>query len=203
MGFFDQDRHDGVCEIRWHGRGGQGAITSAQYMAHAAYLAGFKGVTSAPSFGAERRGAPVTASTRLSMEPLRTFSQVEHPDLVVVLDESLLEVGGATVGLKEGGWLIVNSLRDPETIAPGGHFSVATADASGAAEDAGLVVAGTLMVNTAMLGAVAQATGLMSLEEVRTALHDKFPAATAERNYAAAVFTHHRTRVAACVPQGV
>lgn len=186
-----------MCEIRWHGRGGQGAITSAQYMAQAAHLAGFKGVTSAPSFGAERRGAPVTASTRLSMSPLRTFCQVEHPDLVVVLDESLLEVGGATVGLKEGGWLIVNSPRSPESISDGGRYHVATADASGAAEDAGLVVAGTVMVNTAMLGAVAHATGLMSLEAVRVTLHDRYPAETAERNYAAALFTHERTRFAA------
>ncbi len=196
MGAFDLSKREGICEIRWHGRGGQGAITSAQYLAHAAHLAGFKGVTSAPSFGAERRGAPVTASTRLSMEPLRSFSQVEHPDLVVVLDESLLEVGGATIGLKEGGWLIVNSPRSPESIVPDGRFSVATADASGAAGEAGLIVAGTVMVNTAMLGAVAHATGLMSLEEVRTALHDKYSADTAERNYAAALFTHQRTRLA-------
>ena len=79
-------------EIRWHGRGGQGAISSAQILAQAAYCAKFRGVTSAPSFGAERRGAPVTASTRLSPEPLRIFSQIEFPDIVIVLDDTLLTV---------------------------------------------------------------------------------------------------------------
>ena len=98
MGFFDLSSGVGLCEVRWHGRGGQGAITTAQYLAHAAYLSGFRGVTSAPSFGAERRGAPVTASSRLSHTPLRIFSQVECPDMVVVLDESLLEYGDAMAG---------------------------------------------------------------------------------------------------------
>src|SRR5512136_1805054 len=96
-------------EIRWHGRGGQGAVTSAKLFAMAAHGSGWEGVTSAPTFGAERRGAPVTASTRLDHEPIRVYSQVTEPDIAIVLDESLLEVGGATVGLRPGGILIVNT----------------------------------------------------------------------------------------------
>lgn len=195
MGFFDLTSRDGVCEVRWHGRGGQGAITTAQYLAQAAYLSGFKGVTSAPSFGAERRGAPVTASSRLSHQPLRMFSQVEFPDMVVVLDETLLEYADATAGLKEGGWLIVNTPRDPETIHGGGRFCVATADATAAAKEAGLIVSGTIMVNTAMLGAVARATGIVQLDSIQKTLAAKYPPKTAFKNFEAARLTYERTRL--------
>ncbi len=198
MGFFDLSSRDGVCEVRWHGRGGQGAITTAQYLAHAACLSGFQGVTSAPSFGAERRGAPVTASSRLSHTPLRMFSQVEFPDMVVVLDETLLEYGDAMAGLKEGGWLIVNTPRDPEAIECGGRFCVATADATSAAKEANLIVAGTIMVNTAMLGAVARATGIIALDNVQKTLAEKYKPRVADRNFEAARLTYERTRLLPC-----
>lgn len=198
MGFFDLSSRDGVCEVRWHGRGGQGAITTAQYLAQAAYLSGFKGVTSAPSFGAERRGAPVTASSRLSQHPLRMFSQVEFPDMVVVLDESLLECADAMGGLREGGWLIVNTPRDPEMIECGGRFSVATADATSAAKEAELIVSGTIMVNTAMLGAVARATGMIDLENIQKTLAEKYKPKVAGRNFEAARLTFERTRILPC-----
>ncbi len=195
MGFFDLSTRDGVCEVRWHGRGGQGAITTAQYLAQAAYLSGFEGVTSAPSFGAERRGAPVTASSRLSHHSLRMFSQVETPDMVVVLDETLLEYGNATAGLKTGGWLIVNTQREPAEIDRTGRFSVATADATSAAKEAGLIVAGTIMVNTAMLGAVAFATGIVELGNIGKTLSEKYAPKIAFKNYEAARLTCERTRL--------
>ncbi|MDQ1257206.1 MAG: pyruvate ferredoxin oxidoreductase gamma subunit [Candidatus Hydrogenedentes bacterium] len=186
---------NGICEIRWHGRGGQGAITSAKYLAEAAFLGGFKGVTSAPSFGAERRGAPVTASTRMSKEPLRVLSQVEHPDVVIVLDDTLLECADATAGLKDNGWVIVNSPLEPAALGLDGHFRVATADATAVAHEAGMVVAGSVMVNTAMLGAVARATGLVTLDDIRKTLSDKFSPAVAEKNFLAARLTYERTKV--------
>jgi pyruvate ferredoxin oxidoreductase gamma subunit len=98
-------------EIRWHGRGGQGAVTSAKILADAAFRSGFEGVTSQPSFGAERRGAPITASSRLAHEPIRILSQVTAPDIVVVLDDSLLGVANATGGMKPGGVIIVNTAK--------------------------------------------------------------------------------------------
>jgi 2-oxoacid:acceptor oxidoreductase gamma subunit (pyruvate/2-ketoisovalerate family) len=79
-------------EVIWHGRGGQGVVVAAQILAEAAYLEGFKGVTSAPTFGPERRGAPLTASTRIADNPIRTFSQTEMADIAVVLDDSLFGV---------------------------------------------------------------------------------------------------------------
>jgi len=194
MSFFSSDSDHAICEIRWHGRGGQGAITSAQFLAQAAYRGGFRGVTSAPSFGAERRGAPVTASTRLSPEPLRVFSQVEHPDVVIVLDDTLLGCADATAGLKDGGWLVINSPRTPDALGVNGDFSIATADATAAATEVDLVVAGTVMVNTAMLGAVARATELVQLEHVRETLAQNFAPAVAEKNFEAARLTYERTK---------
>ncbi len=129
----------GILEVRWHGRGGQGAITSAQILAEAAYHEQYKGITAAPSFGAERRGVPVTASTRLSLEPVRLYSQIEYPDVVVVLDETLLHSVDVTSGLKKGGWLVVNTPKEPRQTGMGSDFSVATADATGIAEQLGLV----------------------------------------------------------------
>lgn len=183
------------CEIRWHGRGGQGAITSANILAEAAYHAGFKGVTSAPSFGAERRGAPVTASTRLSAEPLRIFSQVEHPDIIVVLEDSLLVTARATAGMNPGGRVIVNSKRAPDQLPVPGGFLVAAADASGAAQELGLIVGGAPMVNTAMLGAVARATGLIGLDDLEKAIRNAFSAKAAAKNFEAAKLTYERTRM--------
>ena len=172
-------------EIRWHGRGGQGAVTSAKVLADAAFRSGFAGVMSQPSFGAERRGAPVTASTRLAREPIRDLSQVTEPDIVVVLDESLIAVGGATVGLRPGGLVIVNSPRSASDLGIEGATAV-TSDVTGAAESAGLIVGGQPMVSTAVLGAVAAATGLVTMEAVEQAIEHAFSGSAARKNVEAA-----------------
>ena len=185
---------NGIYEIRWHGRGGQGAISSANILADAGFRAGFQGVTSAPTFGAERRGAPVTASSRLSSKPLRIFSQVENPDIVVVLDEGLLTVGRATAGIQPGGIIIVNSPLAPEEFGLEGDFSVATADANAAAHEVHLIVSGAVMVNTAMLGAFARATGLVSLQDLETAIGNAFHGEAARKNFESAKLTYERTR---------
>lgn len=187
----------GICEIRWHGRGGQGAISSAQILAQAAYYAGFLGVTSAPTFGAERRGAPVTASTRLSPEPLRFFSQVVTPDIVIVLDDSLMACADATGGLRPDGWLIINSRKTPGQLGLHDGLRVAVVDATRIAVENDLVVAGSVIVNTAMLGAFARATGLVSMDNIREAISHKFAPALAKRNAEAARMTYEQTMVGA------
>jgi pyruvate ferredoxin oxidoreductase gamma subunit len=141
-------------EIRWHGRGGQGAITAAKILAQAAHLDGYKGATSAPSFGAERRGAPVSASTRILPGPILVVSQIEEPDMVVVLDHTLLRDREVVSGLRAGGWLVVNFGQSPKQLDVEGDFNIATADATGICRELGLMVAGLIVVNTAMLGAV-------------------------------------------------
>src|SRR5512137_2079336 len=141
-------------EIRWHGRGGQGAITAAKIIAQAAYLKGYKGVTAAPSFGAERRGAPVSASTRISTETVLVVSQVENPEIVVVLDHTLLQYPDVTHGLGKNGWRIVNSPLTPRELGLKGEYNIATADATKVCQDLGLIIAGLVIVNTPILGAL-------------------------------------------------
>lgn len=180
-------------EIRWHGRGGQGAVTSAKLLADAAFRSGFAGVTSAPSFGAERRGAPVTASTRLSDERIRVYSQVTEPDIVVVLDDSLLAVGGAAAGLKPGGTVVVNTVRAASELGLPPGTRVFAADVTGAASAAGVVVGGTPMVSGAVLGSFAKATGLVTLESVEAAILEMFSPVAAAKNFEAARIAYECT----------
>jgi pyruvate ferredoxin oxidoreductase gamma subunit len=190
-------------EIRWHGRGGQGAVTSANMLAEAAYHAGFRGVMSAPAFGAERRGAPVTASTRLAPRPLRCLSQVEYPDMIVVLDDSLLSTGGAIKGLADNGFVIVNTCLTPHALGLGNGYRVAAADANRIAEEVGLIVSGALMINTAMLGAVARASGIIQLEHIDMALRNMFSPRAAKKNFEAARLTYEQTTCLSSVEEAV
>ncbi|MFU8891622.1 MAG: 2-oxoacid:acceptor oxidoreductase family protein [Anaerosomatales bacterium] len=180
-------------EIRWHGRGGQGAVTAAKLLAEAAYASGWEGVTSAPSFGAERRGAPVTASTRLAHEPVRVLSQVTAPDVVIVLDDSLLAVANATAGLKPGGTLLVNTTLSAAELGVAGDVNVVATDVTGSAEAAGVIVAGQPIVSAAILGAVAKATGLVTLPSVEDAIAGMFPAGPAAKNAEAAKIAYECT----------
>ena len=161
-------------EIRWHGRGGQGAITAAKIVAQAAYLDGYRGVTAAPSFGAERRGAPVSASTRISPDPVMVVSQVEEPDVVIVLDHTLLKYHEVTSGLGRGGWLVVNSWQTPNELHVKGGFKIATADATRVCRELGLVVAGLTLVNTAILGAFVHATGMVNIASIEQVIVERF-----------------------------
>jgi len=187
-------REQETYEIRWHGRGGQGAVTSSKILADAGFKSGFPSVTGAPSFGAERRGAPVTASTRLSRTPIRVYSQVTAPDVVVVLDESLLDVGGAMAGTGEGSIVIVNTTRSAGEIEVPAGVRVVTADVTGAAQAVDLIVGGQPMVNTAILGSIAAATELITMESLHQAIASAFPnPKAASKNYEAAVITHDCT----------
>lgn len=182
-------------EIRWHGRGGQGAITAAKIVAQAAYLKGYQGVTSAPSFGAERRGAPISASTRISPEPVMVISQVEKPDVVVVLDYTLLKYEEVTSGLGRGGWLIVNSWQHPRELNIKGDFNIATADATRICQELGLIVAGLTVVNTAILGALIRATEMVDMARIERAVRERFPGNAIDINLAAITKTYEITKL--------
>ena len=172
-------------EIRWHGRGGQGAVTAAKIAAQAAYFKGYAGVTAAPSFGAERRGVPVSALTRISTESIVVVSQVEKPNAVVVLDQSLLKYQEVTSGLGEGGWLVVNSWLHPKEINIKGDFNIATADATKICRELELMVGGLPMVNTAMLGALACATQIVNIPSIEKVIRERFSNSAIEVNLAA------------------
>jgi len=181
-------------EIRWHGRGGQGAITAAKIIAQAAYLKGYKGVTAAPSFGAERRGAPVSASTRISTEPILVVSQVENPEIVVVLDHTLLKYPDVTHGLGKNGWLIVNSPLTPRELGLKGEFNIATADATKVCQDLGLIIAGLVIVNTAILGSLVRATKIVDLPTLEKVMRERFSKSTVDINLAAINKTYEITK---------
>jgi pyruvate ferredoxin oxidoreductase gamma subunit len=182
-------------EIRWHGRGGQGAITAAKITAQAAYLDGYHGVTAAPSFGAERRGAPVSASTRISRDTVKVVSQVEEPDVVVVLDHTLLRDEDVISGLRPGGWLVVNSWQRPRELKIKGDFSIATADATRVCRDLGLIVAGLTVVNTAIMGAFIRATGMVDMASVEKVIRERFSDSSVDINLAAIRKTYEITKL--------
>ncbi|MFG1519503.1 MAG: 2-oxoacid:acceptor oxidoreductase family protein [Thermoplasmataceae archaeon] len=150
-------------EIRFHGRGGQGAVTASKILALAAFDEGNYAV-SFPFFGTERRGAPVTAFTRIDKDPIMIKTQIYTPDIVVILDPYVLYKGGVTEGIKDSGIFIINSRKDPgEFKLPRRTFTV---DATSIAVNLGLGNAANPIINTAMLGAFAKATSIVSLESV-------------------------------------
>ena len=168
-----------LTEIRWHGRGGQGAVTSAELLARAAINEG-KYAQAFPAFGPERRGAPVLAFDRISsQEPIRVRAEIREPDVVIVLDPTLLRVVNVTSGLKEKGVLIINtqkSLQDIESEL-GNRWQLATIDALKIARE----LLGVPIVNTTMLGALIRATGVVELESMIGPLKERFER-LAERN---------------------
>ncbi|MGO9213639.1 MAG: 2-oxoacid:acceptor oxidoreductase family protein, partial [Syntrophales bacterium] len=178
-------RVGGMHEVIWHGRGGQGVVIAAQILAEAAYIQGFKGVTSAPTFGPERRGAPLTASTRISSEPIRIVSQIEHADISVVLDSSLLSAVNILATLKEGGLIIVNSPLKPDELNFDVKIGIATVDAGTIALKHHLIREGKPIVNTTMLGAFARASNLVSLDAMERGLKGRLSSAVSAANIVA------------------
>ncbi len=172
-------------EVIWHGRGGQGVVIAAQILAESAYLQGFKGVTSAPTFGPERRGAPLTASTRISDTPIRTFSQIEKADIAVVLDPSLFGVVNILGSLKPEGLLIVNTAQKADEFDMRRLSNVATVDAAAIALRFHLLKEGAPIVNTPMLGVFSRASGLVSIEHLEKGLKWKLSGGAAATNIAA------------------
>ena len=176
-----------MIEIRFHGRGGQGAVTAARLLAEAAFLEG-KYCQAFPSFGAERRGAPIVAFARIDTEPIRIRAQVYEPNHVVVFDPTLLETVNVAAGLKRGGIIVLNAKKLPEGLHAG---EVAMVDATAIA----LETLGVPITNTAMLGAFIRATKLISLESVLKAVGGYFKGKLAGKNMAAVKAAYERTVV--------
>jgi pyruvate ferredoxin oxidoreductase gamma subunit len=158
-------------EIRWHGRGGQGVVTANELLAGAALKEG-KFIKAFPEFGPERMGAPIRAFTRLSNTPIMVHSQVYYPDMVVVLDPTLLKQINVLEGLKEDGKFIANYADGKEHLTQllGKSNNVYAVNATKIA----LEEIGRPMANTAMLGAVVKVLGFVSIESVLEELESKF-----------------------------
>lgn len=152
-----------MIEIRWHGRGGQGAKTASQLLADAAFMAGAY-VQSFPEYGPERSGEPITAYNRISSERCPVHSNIYEPDYVAVVDETLLESVDVTAGLKENGAIIVNTAKSPEEIRPllnGYQGRVCTIDA----RYISLNNLGAYFPNTPMLAAVVEVSGCVDRDQ--------------------------------------
>ena len=163
---------DNMIEIRWHGRGGQGAKTASLLLADAAFNTG-KYIQGFPEYGPERMGAPITAYNRISTSPIRIHSNIYEPDYVVVVDDSLLESVPVTAGLKETGAIIINTTKDADslkTLLNGYKGKVYTIDARKVSIEA----LGKYFPNTPMLAAIVKVSNIMSEEEFLNDMEGSF-----------------------------
>lgn len=180
-------------EIRFHGRGGQGAVTSAELFAIAAIASG-KYAQAFPSFGPERRGAPVVAFCRVDDKKINIRAKIYYPNVVMVLDAGLLELVNPLEGIKEGGILIVNTKKAvaqlknekfPRSI------KIAAVDANTIAQQE----LGRVIVNTTMLGALIKATGIITIEDIKAPIMERFGAKLGERNLKALERAYHEVKI--------
>ena len=181
-----------LVEIRWHGRGGQGAVTSAGLVAQAAISEG-KYAQAFPSFGPERRGAPVLAFVRVDRkEPIRTRAEIREPDVVAVLDPSLLSIINVTSGLKPNGIVVINTRKQAKQLRKefGITWPLAIIDATSIANE----ILGLPITNTTMIGALVKATGIVKLESLVEPLKHRF-GRLAERNINAMKRAYEETLV--------
>jgi len=165
-----------LIEIRWHGRGGQGAKTASLLLADAAFNTG-KFIQGFPEYGPERMGAPITAYNRISDERITIHSNIYEPDYVVVVDDTLLESVDVTAGLKESGAIVINTSKTPDEVRPllkGYQGKVCTIDARTISID----TLGKYFPNTPMLAAIVKVSGIMDeeafLEDMVTSFQHKF-----------------------------
>jgi 2-oxoacid:acceptor oxidoreductase gamma subunit (pyruvate/2-ketoisovalerate family) len=172
-----------MMEFRWHGRGGQGAWTASELLARTALDEG-KYIQSFPEFGPERMGAPVTAFTRISSEPIRLHCAIYEPDVAIVLDNTLLKSVPVAAGLNsEDDILIINSAEEPRVLKEKlkiTKIKVWTVPAT----EISIRILGAPITNTALLGCVAKATGIVTLEGILKTLKGRFRADLAEKNFA-------------------
>ncbi len=180
-----------MVEIRFHGRGGQGAVTSAELTALAAIDEG-KFAQAFPSFGPERRGAPVMAFVRVSDERIRTREKVYEPDIVVILDPSLLQIVDVEAGLKEGGMVVLNTTKSFAEVRreTGIKARLALVDATKIATETMRLP----ITNTTMLGALLKATDLIPVNALRGPIQNRF-GPIAEKNLTACLRAFDETTV--------
>jgi 2-oxoacid:acceptor oxidoreductase gamma subunit (pyruvate/2-ketoisovalerate family) len=170
----------GITEFRWHGRGGQGVVTSNQMLGKAALAEG-NYIQAFPEFGPERTGAPVRAFLRISKAPIQVYAQVYHPDVVVCIDSTLLDVLNPAEGLKDDGTLVLNTSSDPASIRKKFNFKggkVVTVDASTIAME----VLGRPFYNMPTMAAAVSATGVVAVDTVITEVLNRYPGKVGDLN---------------------
>lgn len=178
-----------ITRIRWHGRGGQGAITAAKIVANSAFEAGYEGIVMVPSFGTERRGAPVSTSLKISRSKINDLSPTENPDIVVVLDHMILDEVDVTAGLKAGGLLVINSPLKPEDYGYK-NLRLAIADVTTLSSEVGLKKG---IVNSGIIGVLAKATDLVEISLLAKGIEAEFVGKKPRENAQSALLAYERT----------
>lgn len=184
-----------LIEICFHGRGGQGAVTAANILADAALRDGNIGVQAFPFFGAERRGAPVRAFARISNGEINLRSEIYHPDIAVVLDESIIDLVDVIGSLKEGGAVIINTTKKPDDFSFSKRLRVATVDATAIAIKNKLLVGGIPVVNTPILGSIPKILNRISLRSIKDAIKERWGGELGDRNARSAEEAFEKTEV--------
>lgn len=173
---------DDIVEIVFHGRGGQGSVTAANLLVAAALKDGNKGLQAFPVFGAERRGAPVRAFARISKSEIHLRSEIYEPDLVIVQDESIMDLVNVLKGLKNDGKILINTQKSPDEFNFKETKQIATVDATGIAIKYDIVVGGIPVVNTPILGAVPKVLDKVTLPSIQKAIREKWKGESGEKN---------------------
>lgn len=163
-----------MIEIRLHGRGGQGTVVAAKILADTMAKKG-KYVQAFPEYGVERRGAPVKAFIRIDDDVIYIKSQIYEPDHVVILEPALIGAVDLTYGLKDGGWIIVNTNKNPEEMKFDGNFKIATVPATKIALKYKLGSKAAPIVNTAILGGIIKILDLCDLDTLVEAVREGVP----------------------------
>ncbi len=183
-----------MIELRFHSRGGQGGVVAGKLMAIAVFKEG-KFVQTFPTFGVERRGAPVMTYVRISDKPIRLRNQVYAPDHLVVLDASLIQYYDVVQGLKDGGFILVNTEKEVGEFNFPGQYKPVAVNAGRIAIEHGLGSITQPIVNTAVLGALARITGLFAIESLVAAIKEDSPVKP-EANAAAAIQAYNEIGLA-------
>lgn len=184
-----------LVEIVFHGRGGQGAVTAANILVEAALFDGNKGVQAFPFFGAERRGAPVRAFARVSEDEIHLRSEIYSPDIVIVLDESIMGLVDVVKGLKKNGKILINTTKKPNEFNFSNEFKVASIDATGIAIKYDILVGGIPVVNTPILGSVPKVLNKVTLKSIQKAIKNRWRGDLGDRNVKATNDAYRITEV--------
>jgi len=186
---------NGIIEITFHGRGGQTAITASQLLAQIAYEEGFKDAIAIPIIGAERRGAPIQAFTKISRnKPIKTYDSVVNPDYIMVFDTSLLEIPKVKATIREGVTLLINSTKSIDLSLFPKNLKIHLVDATGICINREFMHSSGPILNIPMLGAFGKITGYYDLKIMEKVLKKEFGENKLEKNMIAAKDAYNSVR---------
>ena len=186
---------NGIIEITFHGRGGQTAITASQLLAQFAYEEGFKDAIAIPIIGAERRGAPIQAFTKISRDkPIKTYDSVIDPDYMLIFDPSLLEIPRILESIKSGVTLLINTKNPIDTCEFPENIKIFIVDATGICIKLGFMHSSGPILNIPMLGAFGQLTGFYNLDTLKKVIYSEYGEAKGKKNFEVAVEAYNSVK---------